>query len=370
MQQSITRLLIIAVVVLLPSQSEAFAPKLAVNGSICEAAGKVGQCVLVADYPEYRLAFHKQRKQPTPEGEKFLNDHYCGKLPDGRALVCRPVHLNEPDCGLQLTDRIVKGNLTDLDQFPWVALFKYTKPYGKIGFDCGGSLISRRFVLTAAHCLVGLRNGWEVVAVRLGEWDIESDPDCPQDFCAPSVQEFGLEKKMVHERFTVKNINRANDIALVKLDRDAVYSDHVATICLPEPGLVDSKRLYQGVQFVAGWGYTDHESDPNAKLEPSRYKLYTILEIADQQKCKTAYARNQRANLDNGQYCTTGKRGQDTCNGDSGGPLMKEIAEQGRHYQVGIVSFGPRRCGLGLPGVNTRIEPYYRWIVRKVLESR
>lgn len=48
---------------------------------------------------------------------------------------------------------------------------------------------------------------------------------------------------------------------------------------------------------------------------------------------------------------------------------MREISEQGRFYVSGLVSFGPKRCGEQLPGVYTKVEYYYNWIVAKVLES-
>eukprot|EP01026_Neomeris_dumetosa_P001073 TRINITY_DN10260_c0_g1_i5.p1 TRINITY_DN10260_c0_g1~~TRINITY_DN10260_c0_g1_i5.p1 ORF type:complete len:160 (+),score=23.61 TRINITY_DN10260_c0_g1_i5:165-644(+) len=61
---------------------------------------------------------------------------------------------------------------------------------------------------------------------------------------------------------------------------------------------------------------------------------------------------------------------QDTCKGDSGGPLILEtIKDQSPHslFQdllVGLTSWGVERyCeGLGFPGVYTRISFYWQWI--------
>ena len=56
--------------------------------------------------------------------------------------------------------------------------------------------------------------------------------------------------------------------------------------------------------------------------------------------------------------------GKDSCNGDSGGPLVyrKNNGEGVPWYQVGIVSFGTRECGIGSPAIYTRITAYINWI--------
>lgn len=59
------------------------------------------------------------------------------------------------DCGLQYENRILGGDLLDLDEFPWMALLIYSRSLQRPVFGCGGVLISRRYVLTAAHCVSG-----------------------------------------------------------------------------------------------------------------------------------------------------------------------------------------------------------------------
>lgn len=334
------------------------------EGDSCQAGDLVGRCVLLKDYPE--MAAILQNKFRTPQEKELVNSRFCGYTGANKVLMCRPVKINESQCGRHLADRIVKGNVTALDEYPWMALFQYRKPKG-FGFHCGGVLINKRYVLSAAHCFVGLRFGWEAVKVRLGEWDVESDEDCTgtgsERDCAPPVQEFDLERIIAHEGFSVKNSNRVNDIALVRMSGDAEYSNYVVPICLPEPGSVaQMDRLYSGVMFAAGWGKTENSS-------ASRYKLHTNLTCSNFDECKASYARQQRIALTEGQLCAAGDAGQDTCNGDSGGPLMKQIGEQARFYVTGVVSFGPKVCGEKLPGVYTKVEYYYKWIAQKIAES-
>jgi hypothetical protein len=63
--------------------------------------------------------------------------------------------------------------------------------------------------------------------VRLGEFDTEQNPDCETDFltgkenCAPTPQDLGIERIIVHPNYTSRSNNRFDDIGLVRLDRDA-----------------------------------------------------------------------------------------------------------------------------------------------------
>ncbi|XP_053696659.1 CLIP domain-containing serine protease B4-like [Sabethes cyaneus] len=335
----------------------------AIEGSICQAGRIVGKCVGIREFPQY-LNLVRQRKH-SDEEISFLLAHQCGYTSARKFLVCRPVVINEPGCGKQFSDRIVKGKLAALDDYPWMALFQYQKPRGQTGFHCGGALIQARYVLSAAHCFVGLRSGWKAIKVRLGEWDFEEDLDCVEDVgdlhCAPPVQEFDLEAIIPHDGFSVRDPNKQHDIALVRLSREATFSNYIKPICIPEPGSVEPEQLYSGIMAASGWGKTENASF-------SRYKLYTKLWAIDYSKCKSQYAEALRIQLSEGQFCAGGNDGQDTCNGDSGGPLMKEIAVQGRHYLAGIVSFGPKRCGEQLPGVYTTVEQYYPWIAANIME--
>ena len=53
--------------------------------------------------------------------------------------------------------------------------------------------------------------------------------------------------------------------------------------------------------------------------------------------------------------------GSDSCGGDSGGPMVLR-KPGGAWYQMGVVSFGSKKCGLGKPAVYTRVTAYLDWI--------
>lgn len=80
------------------------------------------------------------------------------------------------------------------------------------------------------------------------------------------------------------------------------------------------------------------------------------------------YTRYTR--ITNKQICAGGYFGRDSCAGDSGGPLKyvsTHINGSPSYIQYGIVSYGPRHCGIsGQPGVYTKISPYIGWILDNI----
>lgn len=127
--------------------------------------------------------------------------------------------LNMKTCGqVDPTRRIVGGTQADMKEFPWIGLIKYK--YGRIfKFTCGSSLISDKYLLTCAHCITNLPSGYEIVGVRVGEYDRTTDPDCNDDGsdCNPAIDDIPIEKVIPHPKYNMPRY--ANDIGLVRLTR-------------------------------------------------------------------------------------------------------------------------------------------------------
>lgn len=273
------------------------------------------------------------------------------------------------ECGINGESRILGGEKADLTEFPWMALIEYERPNRNRGFYCGGVLISKRYVLTAAHCLKGkdIPKNWKLVSVRLGEYNTETDLDCygKTNQCAPPPINIPVQERIAHEDYDPYDINQPNDIALLRLVKNINnFNDYVRPICLPSHNQLRSKS-YNGKRLtVSGWGKTENGTN-------SPIKLKLDVPVKSNSECYNTY-KIANINLNNKQMCAGGEKDRDSCRGDSGGPLMTIDAEPGspsgnNWYAIGVVSFGPSPCGMkDWPGIYTKVSEYIDWINSKI----
>ncbi|KAI9580744.1 serine protease 7 [Glossina fuscipes] len=264
-----------------------------------------------------------------------------------------------PNCGhVTLGDKIYMGNDTGLDQYAWMVLLSYRDKNGNEEFNCGGSLINQRYVVTAAHCVIGdiEKEVGQLTRVRLGEYDTNQEIDCIEDDCNEKPVDLGFEEVIPHpDYFTTGNIHRHHDIALIRLAADVKFSYFIRPVCLP----LSQQRSAINVGdhlIVAGWGRTLLARQSNVKKQ-------LAVPVTGHEECANKF-QTRRISLITSQLCAGGEFSKDSCDGDSGGPLMRQL--NNRWYLEGIVSFG-NRCGLqGWPGVYTRVTDYIDWIQQNI----
>ena len=115
---------------------------------------------------------------------------------------------------------------------------------------------------------------------------------------------------------------------------------------------------------VAGWGRISEETT-NTTLSSVLRKVHApIIPINE---CKRIYPKYRIITNDK-QICAGAINGQDSCTGDSGGPLIvsKSESTDSTKYLYGIVSFGSRKCGNGKPAVHTNLRYYKDWILKNL----
>lgn len=144
------------------------------------------------------------------------------------------------------------GERARLGEFPHQALLGYPSETNQIEFKCGGSLISKRFVLTAAHCSKGVDNP---TVVRLAELDLAVEDDDQVDF--------DVEQIIKHPKYSQKQAY--NDIALVKLAQDVLFTKMLRPACLWAGREINTTQA-----LATGFGHTEYgESHFVSKWRPS-----------------------------------------------------------------------------------------------------
>ncbi|XP_042886697.1 phenoloxidase-activating factor 1-like [Penaeus japonicus] len=292
---------------------------------------------------------------------------------DGRCVTEKPL--------------IVGGEDANPGEFPHTAIIGRKWGDDPVIYECGGTLISPHYVLTAAHCLFGYSEGasyW----VKLGEHDRhynasqriprlkgalprslyragpleakeeeeEEEGEGAEAETAPVEQEIEMEFDVIYPHYP-RRFNY-HDIALVKLKRPAVLTKRVLPACLP----TNTKKDYLGRSLtVVGWGHTE------GMTEMSRILKKASVPVVDRLTCSSKVVSPYTIpyGITEDMLCA-GTEGRDSCQGDSGGPLVEREERNGslcEYTVVGVVSFGIGRNSMcGLLGVYTRVTSYLDWI--------
>lgn len=203
---------------------------------------------------------------------------------------------------------IVKGKKADRDQFPWlVAYYRQTRQTTEP--ICGGSLISSKLVVTAAHCIQGKKQSVALKAENslfyAGKYDIHS---IIEDFNQKSF----ASELIVHPDWNPHSTEYDSDIAIAVLKDSLEFKTLVKPICIWRE--TESQFDIIGKNgSVAGWGYNEANKDG-----VSQYPMFVDIPAVDYFDC----AKSDRSLFDivsRKSFCAGVKNsGVGPCNGDSG----------------------------------------------------
>ncbi|XP_022130881.2 serine proteinase stubble [Pieris rapae] len=239
--------------------------------------------------------------------------------------------------------RIVGGAKSSFGEWPWqISLRQYrTSTYLH---KCGAALLNENWAITAAHCVEHVPPS--ELLVRLGEHDLATE-DEPYGFAERRVQIIAS-----HPHFDPATFEY--DLALLRFYEPVTFQPNILPICVP-----DNDDDYVGkTAYVTGWGRLYDEGPLPSVLQEVQ------VPIINNTACESMYqAAGYNEHIPNIFICAGWKNGgSDSCEGDSGGPMVIQRDRDNRFVLGGIISWGIGCAEPNQPGVYTRISEFRDWI--------
>lgn len=248
----------------------------------------------------------------------------------------------------------INGELVDKGQFPWIApLFDRKQPRSP-KYICGSTIITSRFLLTAAHCVYDgeeFMPAQRIVAVP-GMYNIDN-------FLDENAKIVAIDKIIASDEYIQDDDLNDADVAVLKLKIGLQWTDFIIPIC-PWQGENEISRIVGQEGVVAGWGITETGT--------TNVPTFIKTVIVDRRQCAINLQRMYPANARI--LCGDG-RGSAPCNGDSGNGLV--IKRGNQYYLRGVVSKGlvdqnTLKCDVTKYAIYTDIAPFRFWL-KEVTQS-
>ncbi|XP_028393159.1 uncharacterized protein LOC114517546 [Dendronephthya gigantea] len=234
--------------------------------------------------------------------------------------------------------RVIGGREAAENSWPWIVNFINSNTREQY---CAGSIIDRKWILTAGHCFV-LSDGNLVLSnytYHVGDHRLNFT----------DAHEYTIEasKLFIHPKYVggADYSPGDNDIAMIELKRPLTYSKYVRPLCLVK----DGEAFMNGTCYVSGWGNIVNKQG----YHRSPVLKEAELDLVSLEACNSDTSYN--GNISDSFICAGFEEGgTDSCSGDSGGPL--QCHRNGSWVQIGIVSWG-KQCALkNFYGVYSNVE--------------
>lgn len=185
---------------------------------------------------------------------------------------------------------------------------------------------------------------------------MEEKDDCDEYGCAPAHQDIDINKIIIHTQYNEASLE--NDVALLRMSVGVEYTEFIRPICLPLDVSQYGKRYEKQLAHITGWGRTKYASYSPIKLKAT-VKIMPTFHRSGHYYCG-------KVRISNTKFCASGT-GQDSCSGDSGGPLMitEELNGKMNWYLIGIISYSNLNNTCGTKdsiGIYARVGSFIDWI--------
>ena len=243
----------------------------------------------------------------------------------------------------------IVGGYHPLTAQPWFALALNKSGDQFLRGPCGATMISKKWAVTAAHCLSNSRKN--DLKDRMDYLYIGAYAPWKQSFDGKAndgrpYEVLKIVRHIEHEQHE-PGAGQDHDIALLELEEE-VSDDFTSFYPMKVPSPGDEEALTSGTPgTVYGFGDTTFGG--------SNSRLLRIAEVGyvEHDQCAKDMSR---WGITYDMMCFGGDGRTDACSGDSGGPVIA-------HDKIfGVVSWGYRCAAKGFPGVYASVEDHLDWI--------
>jgi len=244
-------------------------------------------------------------------------------------VLARGVDIPPPSSSSSIHHRrtIVAGENADPERFPYYVRLEYEGEFG-----CGGSLITNEFILTAAHC--AFQSDIGILTAIVGGHNYSS----------------GITRKVINVYPHIAYdgvISDSNDVALLRIEP---IPENLNMTTLQFRSSRDFLKASDSVTAI-GLGETETGGDAKQLKEVE-------LKILDDAACDELYT----GDIHRKSMLCARDPGEDSCHGDSGGPLIVLGKTPDEDIQVGVVSWGDDCALMTKPGVYADVAYFQSWI--------